>query len=206
MAKPATGGKRGETSAQRREGVFNTHKIIKDLAQQEKKLRPLKHERAYVWDQDGNLLLTKDGSKSEIRFSAGESKLFKDAIMTHNHPSMMGNGFSDPDIATFLKNDMAEMRAVDKGGVFSIKKIKGVKQDPTGLYYARNKNEKEIKKITDAKYQKIGDEYRSGKISDQEVDKRIAALNREFFERKQKFLKANARQYGYHYSFEKQGS
>jgi hypothetical protein len=83
------------------------------IVEKEKLIANLPHERAYVFDAAGTVLLEKDGGKGSVSFDASELALMKDAVLTHNHPTA-GGSFSPEDIHLAAKYDMAEIRAVGK--------------------------------------------------------------------------------------------
>jgi len=83
------------------------------ITEKEKLIANLPHERAYVFDAAGTVLLEKDGGKSSVNFDASEFALMKDAVLAHNHPAI-GGSFSPEDIHLAAKYDMAEIRAVGK--------------------------------------------------------------------------------------------
>jgi hypothetical protein len=79
-------------------------------------------ETAVVFDQEGNVLINKDGSASYVSFTKEELPKMKDAVLTHNHPCgwkfseksvrHIGSSFSKEDISLAINNDLAEVRAV----------------------------------------------------------------------------------------------
>lgn len=93
------------------------------LKEKETEIAELEYERAYVFDKQGNILFTKDGSRNEVSFTGDELALIRgrDAVFTHNHPTY-GGSFSLEDVYFAMKNDLAEMRAVGKKYVHSMKR------------------------------------------------------------------------------------
>lgn len=82
----------------------------------EDSIRNQSFETAGVYDEDGNLILKKDGDKNSIYFTEEELMLMrsnKDVVFTHNHPK--GYSFSKADIILAYKNNLREMRAVSEG-------------------------------------------------------------------------------------------
>ena len=75
----------------------------------EAKIKKRKTEKAYVFDSKGKILLEKGGTKNQVAFTNEEVKLFKGAILTHNHPR--ASSFSMEDIRTACMNSMKEIRA-----------------------------------------------------------------------------------------------
>lgn len=82
-----------------------------NLQRAETEIAGLQHERAYVFDKDGNTALVKDGAKDHIRFSPDELTLMPDTTFTHNHPTA-GGSFSPEDIIFAITHNVSEMRAV----------------------------------------------------------------------------------------------
>jgi hypothetical protein len=68
------------------------------------------YETAVVVDNNGNIILRKDGGKSVVEFSQAELDAMKGATLTHNHPS--GNSFSPSDVNLLLRTNATEIRAV----------------------------------------------------------------------------------------------
>ena len=90
----------------------------------EDKIRNQNYETAAVVDKDGNVLVNKDGGKSQVGFTPMECAMMKDNTLTHNHPR--SSMFSEEDISCFVANDMLEMRATTRGGTtFSVKRGEG---------------------------------------------------------------------------------
>jgi len=97
--------------------------LIRVLRQKEEEIAYLPYERAYVFDQDGNIVFSKDGERSQVSFTPDEVSLIKgkNLIFTHNHPAL-GVSFSWADVNFAVRTDLAEMRAVGKEYVHSIKR------------------------------------------------------------------------------------
>ena len=90
----------------------------------EDKIRNQNYETAAVVDNDGNILVNKDGGQSHVGFSPMECAMMKDNTLTHNHPR--SSMFSEEDISCFVANDMLEMRATTREGTtFSVKRGEG---------------------------------------------------------------------------------
>jgi hypothetical protein len=91
-------------------------------------------ETGILFNNKGDILIEKIGGTgtASVRFTTQELSLFKDNILTHNHPlgwkypegSMMniGSSFSAEDIVLSVKNDLAEIRAVSPQMRFSMKR------------------------------------------------------------------------------------
>jgi len=94
--------------------------LAENLKAAEDDIRNLPYEKARVFDSDGNLILKKTGEKSHVAFTPDEMASFKDAILTHNHPS--GSSFSSADLVFARHTDMLEIRAVSTKYDYSIKR------------------------------------------------------------------------------------
>jgi len=97
----------------------------------ERKLRLNTYETAIVYDAEGKELFRKKGGSSEVDFTAAECAKMKDAIVTHNHPSLtaldakydgvyQGGSFSASDMIAAAGLDVAEIRAVGPEGTYRL--------------------------------------------------------------------------------------
>lgn len=90
------------------------------LAEKENEIAQLRdHERAYLLDEHGNVVLGKDGEAHEVRFTPEELKLFPGRVFTHNHPS--GGSFSFADVHLACYHNLREIRAVGQKYVYSMR-------------------------------------------------------------------------------------
>lgn len=95
----------------------------------EKKFLNNDFETLHWYDQNGNLIKEKPGGSNYVVITPDEMVSMKNAIVSHNHPS--GSCFSPEDIKTFVRGDLAEIRATRPNGeVFSLRK-KELKQKYT---------------------------------------------------------------------------
>lgn len=103
------------------------------MARTEARIRNLKEERIYAFDENGKELAHSTTGTSKNTFLPRGN--YKDAILTHNHPQAWMNGkglgervgttFSAEDLILAAVNDAKEIRAVTRGGyTFSIKRPK----------------------------------------------------------------------------------
>lgn len=67
-------------------------------------------EKLIVFDPLGNVLFEQEGEKDNVQIPGHAFPLFKDAVVSHNHPR--GYSFSSVDLRTATELDMAEVRAV----------------------------------------------------------------------------------------------
>jgi hypothetical protein len=97
----------------------------------EAQIRNNPHESAYAFDPGGNLVLSKTGNQSEIRFSAAEVGRIGNCVLTHNHPAGLAfpradprsesNSFSLSDLRLATLGQVAEMRVVTPVWRFSMR-------------------------------------------------------------------------------------
>ena len=90
------------------------------LSDTEAKIRKLKTERIYAFDQNGKEIShSTRGTSTSTKLPSGYN--YKDAILTHNHPGegldsniagRIGRSFSSADIATTVINNASEIRAI----------------------------------------------------------------------------------------------
>lgn len=103
------------------------------LKSTETNIRTKRYEVGVVLDRKGNILVRREGTAREVRFSKEELKLMKDNVLTHNHPSALGrsgvsaigNPFSKKDLILAVARNVKEIRAVTPTYTFSIKRPKG---------------------------------------------------------------------------------
>lgn len=110
-------------------------KEVDTLQRLELSHRLRKTEQLNAVDENGNVIFKKNGTKNRVKVSNEEMKLFKDKVLTHNHPydgslgqglaSRIGVPLSGSDIATAMKSDAKEIRASAQGYVYSVKRPKG---------------------------------------------------------------------------------
>jgi len=117
-------------------------------------------EKAYLLDKTGKIILEKEGGESSVTFTAEELKLFRDKILTHNHPSSAS--FSWSDIKLAIHSDLAEVRAVGNRFMYSAQKIK---------QWPDIKNTAEVaQQVHNEVYQELLDEILAGKLTPEEAD------------------------------------
>ena len=114
-------------------------KVLVDV---EDKIRNRKTEKAYILDDDGNILLEKVGDEKSVRFTDREAELFRDATLTHNHPS--GTAHSKADVLLAEEYKMKEIRAVGSKYNHSIKP-----PDSGWAEYYRNEKTRKIQTLSE---------------------------------------------------------
>lgn len=153
----------------------------------------LQSEELTILSRNGEVLKELRGGENYV--DAGEYRdLMKNAIVTHNHP--MGDNFSSGDIEEFINSDLYEIRASTSNVVYSLKKgnnklNKDIASDygkVNGWNYASEKLNEKIKNNT-LGYIPSENPVRFN------LDRQ--ALSAEY---KSKWLKTNAKKYGYTYT------
>ena len=90
----------------------------------EDRIRHQAYETAAVIDQDGNIVLEKDGQQSQVGFTMMERFTMSNKTLTHNHPA--SSMFSTEDTICFVSNNMREFRATTREGItYSLKRGEG---------------------------------------------------------------------------------
>jgi hypothetical protein len=163
----------GKLSGGLNEGIASESPIADPVAELYKKIEAREEEirmnktfeTLVIFDRAGNKLLDKKGNKNSVTVDDHESTLFKDAIMTHNHPSgwdfpagsfrRIGNSFSANDVLLTIKNDGLECRVVTPLMRFAMKRPETGWPSLTQAKYEYSRIEQQI--IQDA-YQRINDD------------------------------------------------
>ncbi len=153
------------------------------------KIRSLKHEEAYIFDDTGKSILYKTGSTSEVSFTRAECVSIQGSpLMLHNHPG--SSSFSPEDITFAFRNSIKEMRVVSKEYDYSFKQIdNGIQFDPSNLALLQ----KTRRKIHDQVKNEFIDKIDKGEISLEfanknhyhEVWTRVSKKIGAFYERKE---------------------
>ena len=76
-----------------------------------------KTESAYLYDENGNLVFSKDGGH-DVPFSKEEIAKMNNATLTHNHPYPYPSDFSFDDISMAVSANLREIRAASAAGVW----------------------------------------------------------------------------------------
>lgn len=108
-----------------------TSKMVKNIVGMEQKYRRNKDETLHVFNDKGDIVTSFGGKGAQVIFDA--KKVPPNSILTHNHPRSLGasgikrigNSFSSADIASAVKTNAKEMRAVTPTYTFSVKRPKG---------------------------------------------------------------------------------
>lgn len=117
-------------------GMEKTPLLVQKLAEQETRIRALStHEVATGYSLDGAQLFSKTGEARSVSFTNDELKLFKDAVITHNHPGgfeypvtdprWAGASFSDHDVRLAMASNALEIRAVGPGATYVLRRPAG---------------------------------------------------------------------------------
>ena len=102
---------------------------ISNLDETEVYIRDMEYENLIAFDKDGRRIFFENGGPTSGRIPVMQERLLRDAVFTHNHPiSVVGDsrklssGLSVGDVASMIKLDMKEMRAVSGDYIYSLKK------------------------------------------------------------------------------------
>ena len=100
-------------------------KIEKIINNYEKSIKDKTYEIGGAFDNNGKMVLFKDGDEDHIEFTKSEQKKLKGSIFTHNHPR--GYSLSMGDIIYAGESKMKEVRCISKsdGKTYSIKRKDG---------------------------------------------------------------------------------
>jgi len=92
------------------------------MTKAESKIRDRKTERAVIFDDSGNEIFAKSGTRKSVGFTTAESFKFanNNSTLTHNHPS--GGSFSLDDIMLASTHNLREVRAVGRTADYSAMK------------------------------------------------------------------------------------
>lgn len=71
-------------------------------------------ESCAAFDENGEIIFSKDGEKDRVAFNDEERIMCNGTIFTHNHP--IGYSFSPADIRWACQSEMKEMRVISKSG------------------------------------------------------------------------------------------
>lgn len=102
--------------------------IFYDIYNGERGLISTGKEAGIIYTRSGKLLWKGTGERDRIKIPPEAKHLLSGNVFSHNHPS---NGPLSPgDIVNLWKNDLAEIRAVTKHGIFSIQQPEQWKSTP----------------------------------------------------------------------------
>ncbi len=94
-------------------------KLERVIKEKESEIAKRKTEKAYVFDSDGNIILSKSGSKTSVKFILEEVEKMENNILMHNHPG--GTSFSKQDIKSATSLGVSEIRVVGEKYAYSMK-------------------------------------------------------------------------------------
>ena len=149
------------------------------------------YETGFIFDKNGRLLWSAKGDRSSV--SIAGSGIKKGDILTHNHPS--NGSFSAADIQVAQTHKLAEIRAVGRNRVYSLRPGKGWQN------YANEKVSKIYKSERIKAYKKVDGYINRGRsISREEYRRRLK--NRHIIAQ-HLTIKAVAKEMGYEYRTQK---
>ena len=116
----ASGKKKDEPSEPMVKIFPSRFEVITDF---EEKIGGQNFESAMVVDENGDVIVQKDGAKNHVEFLQSERARIRSAqtpTLTHNHPS--GRAFSKSDFQFAADHDVYEMRAISKDALYVLRK------------------------------------------------------------------------------------
>lgn len=84
-------------------------RLAQAIKETETQLIKRETEKVVVFDDDGTVVFEKEGNKDSVSFSVDEVRLFKDKILTHNHPRE--TSFSTDDVQLVMAWNLKSIRA-----------------------------------------------------------------------------------------------
>ena len=175
------------------------------LANTEAKIRNLKTERIYTFDQNGKEIShSTRGTSTGTKLPKGYN--YKDAILTHNHPGeglsnniagRIGRTFSGADISLAVQHNASEIRAIT--GTYSLKRPKegwGIKTRNKALYVAQLIKTKKVSYFYEYARRARAD-YEAGRIGKKQYE---VSKERADVVSSNKALREVAKEYGWNYT------
>ena len=98
----------------------------------EAELRQRKTEKGVVYDDDGNAICHRCGTKDEIKWKREEILKMKDGSMTHNHPN--DSTFSVNDVLFAVGNGLKRIRACTSWGAFELTRAYKIGDNVPGYF------------------------------------------------------------------------
>lgn len=89
------------------------------VAEKEDELVTQSFESAFLYGENGTVILSKNGLAHEVEFTDQEMKLFKGNVLTHNHPR--NTTFSPEDVYMLKNTGLQEIRAAVELGTYTLK-------------------------------------------------------------------------------------
>ncbi len=179
----------------------NVQKTCQDV---EAKTVSRKTEKLTLVDEDGNIILQKNGGKTSVSFGAKEGFLMNETTtVTHNHPGEYGGTFSGADVQVFVDYRLKAIRAVGREGTYSLERTSGTNSNNSYDF------KQEFKKLSNSVNNKMHTEYKSqktkvarGELTADEANKQLTEYRTSLCTDQHNWLVQNAAKYGYNYVFE----
>ena len=93
--------------------------IETDLRNLERENGLAAREAIYVFDTDGNPIVSNVGTPANVTLSSDDWIQTAGNLVTHNHPGP-GGSFSDTDVFTMIRNAIGELHASDHAGIYRL--------------------------------------------------------------------------------------
>lgn len=139
----------------------------REIQSVESKIHSDKSESAAVYSKNGDKIISKSGSASDVQFSKEEMSKMKGGIFTHNHPpDAKTPTFSPADYGFAANADLSEMRAVSGDRVYVF--TPGEKGWPP-----TSKVSDSLATHLESNARKISQDIKSGKITKADAEKKV---------------------------------
>ena len=96
--------------------------LAKAMTARESEIRNERVENTSVFDDEGNELFRAVGTTHDVKIDA---KTTPNHIVTHNHPGIAGDSFSQGDVVNYAFWNAKEIRAVTRNYTYSLKRPEG---------------------------------------------------------------------------------
>lgn len=169
------------------------------LEQVENRLRNLKHEELFVFDENGKIIAAYKGNASSVEFPSSIQNV-KGATVTHGHPkgaAEFGGTFSYADMKNMLDSQWKEHRATAAGqGEMNYILRKGKNANAKGFY---NRLDADYPKMKASISKKYSDVYAREKKKGTSVKQAEHIARQEAVGTLNAYYKKTASEYGYEY-------
>lgn len=125
---PPTGGADSVKLVEQLPATASLEEKVRQLKRYEEVIRNEPIEHAYILSESGEVYHT-SGTSREVNIAAVGADKLKDSIVTHNHPSAVGEpggSFSREDVLAFVAFGLQELRAVDSKHTYQMRRTSGL--------------------------------------------------------------------------------
>lgn len=118
-----------------------------------------KKESAAVFDKEGKELFRTSGKETEVTFTDAQLSRMKGAVVTHNHPDVVGGkkfpdggSFSESDLQLINRTGASEVRAITKNYIYRMKpQMAGGRSFSGNAQFVADGKKAKVKSALDAK-------------------------------------------------------